>query len=59
MGDATVEPEAAVNPDEAIREEIRAKLRGPSSEEVDAPSGPLVATSGQDTAALRLLSSCA
>jgi hypothetical protein len=59
MADPTVEPESAVDPDEAIREEIRAKLRSPSGEKTDALTGRQVATNLQDTAALRLLSSCA
>ncbi len=59
MGDRTVEGEPAVDLDEAIREEIRAKLRNPSSEKANAPKGHLLATNVLDTAALRLLSGCA
>jgi hypothetical protein len=59
MGDLTVEGEAAADLGEAIREEIRAKLRTPSSEKANAPKGSLVATNILDTAALRLLSGCA
>jgi len=56
--DPNAKPEAAVDQDEAIREEIRAKLRTPTGEKVDAPMRRLVATRPQDIAALRLLSSC-
>lgn len=52
------EAEAAVEQDEAIREEIHAKLRTPTGEKVDAPMRRLVASKAQDIAALRLLSSC-
>jgi hypothetical protein len=58
VSEPTVEPEAAVDPDEAIREEIRAKLRAPGGQKADAPKRHLIAIRVQDTAALRLLSGC-
>ncbi|MBJ7600461.1 hypothetical protein [Candidatus Nephthysia bennettiae] len=59
MSDPNVENEAAVDLDEAIRDEIRAKLHAPGDEKAEAPKDRPVATNLQDTAALRLLSSCA
>jgi hypothetical protein len=59
MGDSTAESEAAVDLDEAIREEIWAKLRAAGAEKANAPTGRLLAINVLDTAALRLLSGCA
>lgn len=58
MGDPSVESEAADDLDEAIREEIRTRLRAPSDEKAEAHEDRLVATNALNTAALRLISGC-
>ena len=57
MDDGNTQPETALDQDEAIREEIRALLRGASTEPA-APKRRLVDVRPQDIAALRLISGC-
>jgi hypothetical protein len=59
MGASTADSEAAVDPGEAIRQEIRATLRAAGAEKANAPTSRLLAINVLDTAALRLLSGCA
>jgi hypothetical protein len=58
MDSPTVGAEKAFDQDEAIREEIRARLRAAGDDKDDRSRRPLLFPTDRDVAALRLLSGC-